>query len=259
MLSWILPALLVTTLVHPETGETLPYEAVVPAERIGDPVFAYLVGLVDADLYGTLDAAVLDDVVARSGARTELPYGKLLALSRRPGDVPSRQRIEATFADPLQLPIPYSILGYNPGRVRGTRTVVFHEYDLGEFVFRHTEDGAARDVRVTGVHLFGVRTGWMVIDVDGFVDWILGGKLDDTRVTGLVLFDYDSERWGMAVGYNADGRGRSGVLSLRRNRIRFPTPPELKTAAWKLRQILESYEPALRPDSLRARGGICAP
>ncbi len=84
---------------------------------------------------------------------------------------------------------------------------------------------------------------------------LAGGKLDDTRVTGLVLFEHDGERWGMALGYNRDWRGRSGVLSLRENKIVFPNPPEMKTAGWKLRRVLERYEPSQTPDSLEATGG----
>ena len=256
MTSLLLPLALAAALLRPGTGERLPHEAVFPASGVTDPVFAYLVALVDADLCGIVDADVLEAVVERSGARTRLPYRALDSLSREPGDVPSRRRIEASFFEPLRLPIPYSILGYKPGAVRGSRTIVFHEYDLGDFTFRHDHGGAPEDVHLARVHLFGVREGWLEIDIDHLVDLLLGSKLDDTRVTGLVLFDHDGDRWGMAVGYNEDGQGRSGVLSLQGNRIRFPTPPALKSAAWRLRQILESYEPSLRPDSLRARGGI---
>ncbi len=107
------------------------------------------------------------------------------------------------------------------------------------------------DVRLTDVHLFGLKQGSLWVDIDGWIDHLLGGMLDDTRITGLVLFRYEGEFWGLAVGYNRDWKGRSGLLNFRDNEIRYPSPPPLKTTGWKMRQILEGLEPALRPDSLK--------
>lgn len=256
MFSSLLPSLLLLAgTLYSGAGEPLPAEAVAPAPGVGDPIFAYLVGLVDADLYGTIDARFLAGVVESSGEDSGLPYRSLRSLTRVKGGLPFSNRLHAIFEEDLDLPIPYSILGYTPGSLRGSRTLSFREYPIGDFTFRYREDSERRQATFNDVLIFGIEDGRLRIDIDGWVDFIAGGKLDDTRVTGLALFSYQGERWGMALGYNKNWKGRSGALNLRENSIRFPSPRAMRSAAWKLRQILESYEPALRPDSLSTNGG----
>jgi hypothetical protein len=251
LLPWLL---LLSSIFRPSTGEIVPFEAVTPASSVDDPIFAYLVGLVDGDLYGSVDAEALEEAVGRSGKDSRLPYQSLERLTRIKGPGRFDNRIHAIFREPLRLPVPYRILGYSPGTLTGSQTISFREYPLGNFSFHHGKGKERKRSTMTEVRLFGVLDGQLVIDIDGWVDRLAGGKLDDTRVTGLVLFWHGGDRWGMAVGYNRDWKGRSGVLNLRENKIRFPSPPGMKTAARKLRQILESYEPSLRPDSLSTKG-----
>jgi hypothetical protein len=252
VLPWIL---LAATLFRAGSTEPVAPESVLPAPGVSDPVFAYLVGLIDADIHGTVDERVLAGAVRRAGTSSHLPYRELETLSRMPIEGFQKSTVTATFDSPLRLPIPYSILGYHPGSVRGTREVILREYDLGSFSF-HVGNRPDRElIRLTDVRLFGLLEGEMRIDIHGWIDRLFGGRLDDTRITGLVLFGYHGERWGMAVGYNREWKGRSGVLSLLENKIRFPNPKEMSTAAWRLRRVLESYEPSLRPDSLQANGG----
>jgi hypothetical protein len=252
ILSWIL---LAAILFRPGSMEPVLPESVLPASGVTDPVFAFLVGLIDADLHGTVDEEILAGAVERAGTESHLPYRELESLSRTPVEGFQNSTVTAVFDGPLRLPIPYSILGYHPGSVRGSQEIFLREYDLGSFNFRAGNRASGEMVRLTGVRLFGLLEGEMRIDIHSWIDRLLGGRLDDTRITGLVLFGYEGERWGMALGYNREWKGRSGVLSLRENKIRFPNPTEMGTAAWRLRRVLESYEPSLRPDSLEANGG----
>jgi hypothetical protein len=248
VLAPVLVALLVSgSHLHAAGGTPVGAESIVSAPDVKDPVFAYLVGLVDMNVYGRIERDALEGVVGHSQNKSRLPYHVLTFLTREPE--PSRT-VTAAFEKPLRVPIPYEILTYNPGSLRATQEVILREYTLGDFLF---EEGG-REERISDVHLFGVLEGTILVDVDGWLDRLVGGKLDDTRVTGLALFHYKGERFGLAMGYNDDWKGRSGLLSLREDKIRFPSPPVMKTAAWKLRQYLESYEPALRPDSLRVNG-----
>jgi hypothetical protein len=247
--------LLAITGLQTVTGDGVPAADVRSATDVRDPVFAYLVGLVDSDLYGTIDETSLEDVMRRASRSSPLPYRHLDSMTRSIEHKNRTARIDLRFDEGLALPVPYRILGYSPGRLRATRQVDFRDWNLGELVFsfRPRVDARPIEVRLSGVHLFALRQGEMWVDIDAWLDALVGGKLDDTRITGLVLFRYAGERWGMAVGYNRDWQGRSGLLSMKKNEIEFPSPPELKTAAWKLRQILEGLEPSLRPDSLRIR------
>jgi hypothetical protein len=233
--------------LHGVGGAPVSPDSILSAQDVRDPVFAFLIGLVDTDVYGTIDAGVLEDVVERSRGKSRLPYRTLQSLTREPEP---HRHVTVGFEKRLKIPIPYEILSYNPGSLRASREVVLREYPLGAFEFE--VEGVTE--RISDVHLFGVLQGAVLVDVDGWLDRIVGGKLDDTRVTGLALFRYNGERFGLAMGYNEDWKGRSGLLSLREDKIRFPSPPVMKTAAWKLRQVLERFEPSLRPDTLRAIG-----
>lgn len=253
MQTLILSILLATAPLHSPDGKQVPPDTVRPAAGVKDPVFAYLVGLVDADLYGSIDAPALESFLRMHSGKSQLPYKHLDTLHRS-SLIPHRTAVvSASFHSPLALPVPYRILGYTPGRLRTSRDVEFREWILGELLIAHTEGGKSEEVRLSNVHLFALRQGSLWVDIDAWLDRLVGGKLDDTRITGLVLFDWEGERWGLAVGYNRAWKGRSGLLSMRDDAIRFPSPPPIKTAAWKLRQILEGLEPSARPDSLQAR------
>jgi len=248
-LPWVL---LATTLLQSAAGRQVPPEAVPPAPGVRDPVFAYLIGMIDMRLHGTIDSETLAGAIGRSGNPSVLPYDRLATLSRLPEEEARTNRIDLSFRKPLRIPVPYRILGYAPGSFRASRRVELREWDLGGIVLRHDDPSGPVDLHLSDVHLFGILEGEVLVDVDGWLDSLLGGRLDDTRITGLVLFRHAGELWGMAVGYNRAWKGRSGLFSFKEDRIRFPSPPQMKTTAWKMRQILEGLEPSLRPDSLRA-------
>ncbi len=247
LLPWVLAT---SVMLHSANGDSVAADSVRATAGIRDPVFAYLTGLVDSDLYGSIDAGILQGVVARAGSSSRLPYDYLSVLTRAAETRGHTALIEATFKKDLAVSIPYQILGYHPGKLRSSRTVKLREWILGDTVFGY-EDHGKKEVRLHDIHLFAVLDGVLWVDIDGWLDRVAGGKLDDTRITGLVLFESGGERYGMAVGYNRKWEGRSGLLSLRDDEIRFPSPIEMKVSAWRLRQILEGLEPSCRPDSLR--------
>jgi hypothetical protein len=78
-----------------------------------------------------------------------------------------------------------------------------------------------------------------------------GGKLDDTRIAGLVVFRQGDRWYGMALGYNRDGEPRSGTIDFTDDRILYPNPEPLKVVARDMRRRLERLAPSLRP----VRGG----
>ena len=88
---------------------------------------------------------------------------------------------------------------------------------------------------VENVSLWALLEGRIEIDVDGWVDALLGSRLDDTQLIGLAVFHFRGKRCGMALGYSVKGEPRSGVLDLAGDEILFPTPDELKAIARHLR------------------------
>lgn len=215
------------------------------AAGVKDPIFSILIGLVETNTYGTLTQQQLKQHLERSNKKSKLPYETVHQVTRLPQgpDHPTGE-IEVQFGKDLRLPIPYSVLGYNPGSFRASQRCLFREWNLGNIVVTHREekDGAIRDVPVTlqKAHLFGLAEGTIELDIDGWLDSMMGGNLDDTGIVGLLLCQYNDEWHGIAMGYNNDRKGRSGALSFREDKVVFPSPPEMKTIGRTMRSWVES-------------------
>ncbi len=247
---WIL---LAATMLKSATGVPLRPDAIAPAGGVRDPVFAYLIGLVETNAFGQIQSADIEDAVRRAGRKSPLPYRHLSSLTRTKEEGVQAARVDALFREGLNLPIPYRILGYPPGHLRASKDLCLKEWDLGRMSLEVPADSGNSTIELTDIRLFGVATGTLWVDIDGWLDALVGGKLDDTRITGLILFRHGGDFWGLAVGYNRDWKGRSGLMNFREDQIRFPSPAPLKSVGWKMRQILEAFDPTLRPDSLRLR------
>jgi hypothetical protein len=217
---------------------------VIPAEEgVRDPVFALLIGLVSSGSYGTLTEERLEQEMQRLPNRSKLPYQSLHSLTRMP-IIPGRTgQIRLEFNGDLDLPVPYSILGYHPGSFTASRECLFREWNLGTVRLEHTAevDGKIKQstVELREVHLYGVARGKVRIDIDGWLDALLGGMLDDTDVTCLMLCRYQGRWLGFAMGYNDSGDGRSGALTFDTDEILFPSPPELRTVGRMMRKRTE--------------------
>ena len=114
--------------------------------------------------------------------------------------------------------------------------VVLHEWKLGRVVITERTKGS---FALDECYLWSIAEGTVSIDIDGFVDNLLGGSVDDMRVTTLALFSLDGTRYAMGMGYNAKGQGRSGALNLVKNELEFPSSWKLKSAGKLLRRKAE--------------------
>lgn len=210
---------------------------------VSDPVFGLLISLVDSGIYGTLSGDRLEEELRRSPKRSQLPYKALRELKREPA-IPGRTaEVRVVFNGPLSLPVPYSILSYHPGSFTASEICRFREWMLGQVRLSYSEEVKGRQVVKTvelqDVHLFTIAEGTVKIDIDKWVDTVLGGALDDTNVTCLMLCRHDGEWLGFAMGYNDEGGGRSGVLSFANDKILFPVPVELKSVGRQMRRRAE--------------------
>jgi hypothetical protein len=219
----------------PQIAEPLPI-----AESVKDPLFSVLLGLLGAERYGVLPGERLDRAVRARGGSRRFLYGKIAWLSRQPAGAGAAE-VQVQFVSPLQLPLPYSILGYHPGSVRSSGACRLREWDLGE------QPLGARKLRFQDVRLFAVEEGTVEADVDGWIDALAGPALDDTRLTGLGLLRYGAQRYGVAFGVNEKGQGRAGVLDFRRDRVLMPPPPELAGVATDLVRRSRALRGSLGP------------
>jgi hypothetical protein len=220
-----------------------------PADGVRDPVFAVLLGFVLDAHEGDLDSTRIRYEVERTGRKARLPYKWIQVVNRSTGASPESIQVSSLFDREIDLPVPYQILGYHPGSFRGTSVMRFREVPLGSLPFVHSAKVKgvveSRPFTIEDVRLYILEQGTLEIDIDGWLDRIAGGKLDDTRIAGLVIFRRDNQLFGMAIGYNRDGDGRSGTIAFADDKILYPNPPELKTVARALRTTLESYAPGI--------------
>ncbi len=212
----------------------VPDRPYVPVD-VRDPVFGYLAGLLEKGIYGVVVTEHLEVAERASHRRSSIPFGLVEEVRRAPGRPGGAGWARACFFERLKVPVPYSILSYHPGSLVSSAVVTFQEWHIPRTSVPHPDPAAPGPIRLEDVTLWAVIEGEIIIDIHGWVDAILGGKLDDTYVVGLALFRYQGERLAMAVGFNAEGKGRSGTLDLMTDKIRFPSPPELKAIGRDLR------------------------
>lgn len=217
--------------------EQLPFEP-----QIKEPVFSVVVALLRSDLYGVLTREHLERELERRSLRSRLPYRAVREVARLPAASGQTARVSVRFETALDVPIPYSILWYHPGRIRGGDGCSFREWMLGTLRLPHEmKPGApATTLELSDVHLLGLDTGRLEVDIDGWLDRLMGSAIDDTALTGLVVFGYRGREYGMAIGYNSQRRARSGAFDFQGDRIVFPYPAELRTVGRLMRGRLEA-------------------
>lgn len=235
-------------LAAPLRAESDGLPAVFPAiAEVREPVFSILIGLVSHDCYGTLTRARLEEEISRTGRKSHLPWREVREVVRTSVEPGRTAEVSVIFERDVDLPVPYSLLGYHPGSFTASDTCLFREWILGPVTLRHPyeERGQTRyrDVVLEDVHAFGVGRGKVAIDFDGWLDRLLGGSLDDTEVRGLLLFRWDGRWVGVATGYNKDHSGRSGGFDFAKDEILFPGPDEVKTIGRTMRSRMESWMP----------------
>lgn len=192
--------------------------------EIREPLFAMVIELAENDSLGRWTGRDLLDYAQSTDRQTNLPLEKLVSLSRRRPTAADRtawpgMKIDAiwdvTLAEDLKPPMPYSILGYHPGTLRVTREIRLAEAHLGRLQIRG-EDGP---VTVTDVLAFRIESGNLVLDVDGWLDFILGKKLDDAAVLAFVAGRVPGGRVSLAVSVGRDGRAIYGEFDLRQDKV----------------------------------------
>lgn len=225
---------------------TLP--DVLPMDPVArDPVFGILLALIEQNRCGVISGPRLRRQVEASGRSTNLPVEYMQQLSRMPeaGSDGARAEVAVISTQDLNLPVPYRILTYEPGRMRASRRLVLEEWNLGTLRLDDPRSRGGHPVVLGDVRVWGIRSGRVEMDVDGWLDALMGSRLDDTRIVGFALFRYGNELLGMALGYNRDGQGRSGAFSFKNDKILFPSPLPMKIAGSHLRARLERLMPSV--------------
>ena len=221
-----------------DQGRPVPVTEFALAPDVRDPLLALIVGLLDLDAYGGLSPGAIDSVVRAHGG-SKLPYREVVLVDRRPRSDAAVADVDVQLRRQLDQPVPYSILGYNPGSMLASPHFALREWRVPDVRVRFQEGKDWLDRQYLDLQLFGIVEGWIRMDVDWWLDKLLAGKLDDTQLVGVALLSWRESRVAVAFGYTSEMQGRTGVFDLTKDEVIFPAPRELLALGRTLRGEVE--------------------
>jgi hypothetical protein len=195
-------------------------ELILPASVVKDTFFAWLVGLVDAGRDASIDNAGLRDVLTEFRSTIALPFDRIAVVRHAAPRPEARGSLGVDFDGELDIPVPFSLLSYHPGSLRATRAVRFDERRFASLPL--AGGGAAEPV-----YSFRIAEGSMAIDVDAWLDVLLGRIVDDLSIRIIALARWRGTRRCLVGGTGREDRRIIAAFDLARNTITFPVPSEL--------------------------------
>lgn len=206
------------------TDDALP----VPPSGVRDPLLELLFTIAENDSLGTWDGAALARYAAASGRRSRLPVDDIVRIVRRPATIVEAElrhgarvtrvwELELTHA--LRMPLPWAFLGYHPGTVAAARTFVFSEWRLGDQALQVVVDDRPATIALADVCVLRLDAGWFMLDVDAWIDALLGGLLDDYWVCGYVFGKHGGRPIEVSLLVKRDGASDYGQFDLGLDRI----------------------------------------
>ena len=229
------------------------------SEDVFDPVFAFMLSVLERDLYGSVDTAWFDSLVTAEGG-SKMPYDAVATMERWPAEDGADALVRITMGETTRFDIPYSILGYHPGEMRFAPVIEMLHWEIGDrhFEFDRGDEGTLT-VDVRDAHLFVLSRGSVEMDIDGWLDRIMGGKLDDVELTGFFVFRDGRDHVGLGFGYNRSGGGRTGAFDFVRNESIFPASRAYLSVGRTMRNVAERrLETWLAGRSVRDEAGTSA-
>jgi len=200
----------------------------VPPSGVRDPLLELLWNIAADDSLGSWDGAALARRVAASGRTSRLPVGDIARITRRPATAAEAERRrgatvtrvwELELKQALHVPLPYAFLGYHPGTLAAARTFVLSEWPLADQTVHVAVDGRLAALDVTAIHVMRLDSGWFTLDVDAWLDALLGGLLDDYWTCGFVFARHAGRPLEVSLLVNRDGGDDYGQFDLGHDRI----------------------------------------
>ena len=220
---------LVVPMVVPLAGPALAAEEeAAPQNEATEPLFAFLLSLVNGDSLGAWSG---DDVAAYAAARgqvSKFPIEVVESIRRRRPqqdesarwpDTELRAMWEIRLVESLDRPMPYSILGYHPGSLRVSRELLLSELALGNKTFFVDGEGGPQGRRLGAVRALRLDRGSVILDADSLPDFVLGGNLDDAWTVGFAVAREGATQVGLAVSVKRDGGPIFGQFDFEQDRI----------------------------------------
>jgi hypothetical protein len=147
----------------------------------------------------------------RCDRQSRLPLEHFQSLERRTAtgrEIESRrgahvERIwRLTLDGKIHMSLPYSILGYHPGSLFVSQVLEVSEWRLGERNLHVPQDGGVSVIPASNLIVLRIDSGWIVLDVDGWLDKLLGRKLDDCWTQGFAICRQEGRMCGLTLSVN---------------------------------------------------------
>ena len=233
-------------------------------EQVRDPLFAMVFLLTEADSLGTWTADDLLAFTERWGTPSDFPLTEHLESLTREALPPEQVRkrrglrcdrrwIVRLRPARLEMPMPYSILGYHPGTLSFDTPLELHEWRLGQVSLQVPDpegDGQTRRP-ARGVTIWQITGGWIILDVDAWVDRLLGKAADDAAMAGFTAARVGGELVGVGNSTGRDGRRLLGELDFRSGEVATHGRPVARGLSWLARRWLR--EPGQDPRTVWRR------
>jgi hypothetical protein len=203
-------------------------EIALPPEEVKDTFFAYVIGVIRAGVEVRLFNSDLRGILTEFKSSLDLPFDLISSVSqfREPGVL--LPNLEILFNGPVKIPIPFSFLGYHPGSIHASQAIDFTETRP---VSSSPLDIASPDA----VYSMRLSRGEVLVDVDGWLEWLLPSLIQDT-IVDLICIYHDDSGWYCLLA----GTGRNTGTPIRqffdftRNRIVIPVSARQKELGERL-------------------------
>ena len=196
--------------------------------EISEPLFAFLLALSNGDSLGTWTGRDIIQFAADQGHRSKFPLGQIVSIGRRRPQLTESARWpdgdltamwDLKLIEDLDRSMPYSILGYHPGSLRVSETMILSELFLGDRTFRIQGQEEPQLRHLEAIRALRLDVGSVVLDADAIPDALLGGNLDDAWTLGFGLAREEDRQVGLAVSVKRDGGAIFGEFDFENDRI----------------------------------------
>jgi len=197
-------------------------------DEVEEPFFVFLLTMIEADSVGFWTGGQLQAWADTLGRPSKIPLAHVVSLERRVAEPAERQRrngigLERIWTlvldDDLKTPMPYSILGYNPGDLYFSSRITASEWRLGQTNFHVQIDDFTRVLSARGLTVLRLDSGKIVLDVDALIDRLLGKGLDDAWTTGFAVGRIDGRLVGLGLSRGRSGRKIYGEFDLAADKV----------------------------------------
>jgi hypothetical protein len=191
---------------------------------VKDTFFAYVIGILQAGIEVDIDNAGMREILTEFKSAMSFPFDLIARVTQHEDGQTGERRIGLDFSHDVDIPIPFALLFYHPGSITAGTSIRF---DVRRSTYQAPGGTTPPDV----VYDLALVEGWMLVDIDSWLEVILSAYLEDVWIQHIVFLTMDGDWMGMLEG---TGKRTERVLrayfNFTHNRIVFPIPVALDRA-----------------------------